>query len=167
MAPIVHRMGLGMTPPDTTLSLLRVRLGDAVLALPAMAVREVVRAVAIAPLPGAPSIIEGAVNLRGALVPVIDVRGRLRLPPRPIDPDQFLVILQAGSRTVAVRVDEVEDLVDVDAMGIERTGTLSPALEGLAGLSARADGVLVIFDPAAFVSQAESQALDAALAALA
>jgi purine-binding chemotaxis protein CheW len=154
-----------MTPPDTILSLLRVRLGDAVLALPATAVREIVRAVAITALPGAPAIIEGAVNVRGALVPVIDVRARLRLPARALDPDQFLVMLQAGDRTVALRVDEVDDLVDVSPREIEGTGTLSPAMQGLAGLSARADGMLVIYDPAAFVSQAESQALDAALAA--
>ena len=156
-----------MTPPDTTLSLLRVRLGDAVLALPATAVREIVRAVAITPLPGAPAIIEGAINVRGALVPVLDIRGRLKLPARPLDPDQFLVMMHAGARTVALRVDEVDDLVEVDAHGIERTSTLSPALQGLAGLSARADGVLVIYDPAAFVTAAESQALDAALAATA
>ncbi|MDB4885966.1 MAG: cheW [Gemmatimonadetes bacterium] len=154
-----------MTPPDTILSLLRVRLGDAVLALPATAVREIVRAVAITALPGAPAIIEGAVNVRGALVPVVDVRARLRLPARALDPDQFLVMLQAGDRTVALRVDEVDDLVDVSPREIEGTGTLSPAMQGLAGLSARADGMLVIYDPAAFVSQAESQALDAALAA--
>jgi purine-binding chemotaxis protein CheW len=154
-----------MTPPDTTLSLLRVRLGDAVLALPATAVQEIVRAVAITALPGAPAIIEGAVNVRGALVPVVDVRARLRLPARALDPDQFLVMLQAGDRTVALRVDEVDDLVDVSPREIEGTGTLSPAMQGLAGLSARADGMLVIYDPAAFVSQAESQALDAALAA--
>ena len=154
-----------MTPPDTILSLLRVRLGDAVLALPATAVREIVRAVAITPLPGAPAIIEGAINVRGALVPVLDIRGRLQLPARPLDPDQFLVMMQAGARTLALRVDEVDDLVEVDADGIERTSALSPALRGLAGLSARADGVLVIYDPAAFVSAAESEALDAALAA--
>jgi purine-binding chemotaxis protein CheW len=136
------------------------------LALPALAVREIVRAVAITPLPGAPAILEGALNVRGELVPVIDVRGRLGLPARALDPDQFIVLLRAGSRTLAVRVDDVDDLVEADASSIARTENLSPALRGLAGLSARPDGVLVIHDPASFVSQAESEAVDAAMAAL-
>ena len=146
---------------DNVTSLLRVRLGDALVGLPARAVREIVRAVAITPLPGAPAIVEGAINVRSELVPVIDVRQRLGFPGKTLDPDEFLVVVQAGSRTLAFRVDDVDDLVDVEA--VETPATLSPTLSGIAGLAARADGVLVIYDPAAFVSQAEAAALDAAL----
>lgn len=153
-----------MSPPEGPISLLLARLGEVTFALPALAVREIVRAVAITPLPGAPAIVEGALNVRGELVPVIDVRGRLGLPARKLDPDQFIVLVRAGSRTLAVRVDDVDDLVEADADSIARSDRLSPALRGMAGLSARPDGVLVIHDPAAFVSQAESGALDAALA---
>jgi purine-binding chemotaxis protein CheW len=150
---------------DDTTSLLRVHLGGAVIGLPASAVREIVRAVAITPLPGAPPIVEGAVNVRGQLVPVVDVRRRLALPPKSLHPDEFLVLLAQGARTLAMRVDDVDDLVAVDAGHIETAGELSPALRGLTGLAARADGVLVIYDPDAFVSQAEAEAIDAALAA--
>jgi purine-binding chemotaxis protein CheW len=148
-------------------SLLRVHLGGALIGLPATAVREIVRAVAITPMPGAPAIVEGTVNVRGQLVPVIDVRRRLALPAKALDPDEFLVVLEQGPRTLAMRVDDVDDLVEVDAAAVEAAGELSPALRGLAGLAARADGVLVIYDPGAFVSQAEGEAVDAALAALA
>jgi purine-binding chemotaxis protein CheW len=151
--------------PNTLTSLLRVRLGGAVLGLPARAVREVVRAVAVTPLPGSPAIIEGAVNVRGQIVPVIDVRARLSLPARSLDPDEFLVVFHAGARTLALRVDEVDDLVDVDDAAVEDSAALSPTLRGLAGLAAGGDGVLVIYDPAAFVSQAEMEAIGAALAA--
>jgi purine-binding chemotaxis protein CheW len=151
--------------PEHLTSLLRVRLSDALIGLPASAVREVVRAVAITPLPGAPAIIEGAVNIRGQLVPVIDVRQRLSLPPRALDPDQFLVILETGARILAIRVDDVDDIVDVDTNRIESSIELSPALQRMDGLAARADGVIVIYDPGAFVSQAELEALDAAIAA--
>ncbi|MEO8561278.1 MAG: chemotaxis protein CheW, partial [bacterium] len=69
---------------DNTISFLRVRLGGATIGLPAAAVREIVRAVAITPLPGAPDIVEGAVNVRGRLVPVIDVRRLLGFPARQL-----------------------------------------------------------------------------------
>ena len=156
-----------MPPNDAITSFLRVRLGGATLALPALMVREILRAVAITPLPGSHAIIEGAVNVRGRLVPVIDLRERLSMPPRPLDPDEFLVVLQTSARTLAVRVEEVDDLVDVADDDVGRPSDLSPALRGLAGVAAREDGVLVLYDPAAFVSQAEAEAIDSALAALA
>jgi purine-binding chemotaxis protein CheW len=146
-------------------SLLRVSLGDVTIGLPAAAVREIVRAVAITPLPGAPSIVEGAVNVRGQIVPVLDVRRRLALPSRPLSPDEFLVLLQIGARVCAMRVDDVDDLVEVPSGELESSGALSPALAGLAGVSARADGVLVIYDPVAFLTQAEAAAVDVALGA--
>jgi purine-binding chemotaxis protein CheW len=150
---------------DSVTSILRVRLGDAAVGLPAMAVQQIVRAVAIVPLPGAPPIVEGAVNVRGSVVGVLDVRARLGLPARPLDPDQFLVLVTAGSRTLAIRVDEVDDLLDVPDGEMSEQGELSPALRRLSGLAARPDGVLAIYDVEAFVSQAEAEALDAALAA--
>src|SRR6478609_202733 len=68
---------LGRMPLSTsTLSILLARIHDTQIGLSAAAVREIVRAVAIAPLAGAPGVIEGAVNLHGRIVPVIDVRLR-------------------------------------------------------------------------------------------
>ena len=145
-------------------SILLVRLGETVVGLPATAVHEIVRAVAIGALPGAPPIVEGALNLRGRLVPVVDVRARLGLAASPLDPDQFLVVLALGDRLAALRVDDVDDLVELEAGAVASPVTLSPALRGLAGLAARADGSLVVYDPAAFVTQAEGEAVDAALA---
>lgn len=144
---------------------LRVRLGGGIVGIPAFAVQEIVRAVAISALPGAPPIIEGAVNVRGRLVPVLDLRRRLALPARALDPDELLVVLAVGDRHIALRVDDVDDVVEVPDDSVDSAEALSPALRGLAGLSARADGVLVIHDPAAFIGQAETERLDAALAA--
>jgi purine-binding chemotaxis protein CheW len=154
-------------PFDSTTSFLRVRLGDATIGLPTAAVREIVRAVAITHLPAAPSIIEGAVNVRGELVPVVDVRRRLALSPKALHPDECLVIVRLGTRVFAMRVDDVDDLIDVDTSAIAASGSLSPALEGLATLTARPDGLLVMYDPAAFLTHAELDALDRAIAAAA
>lgn len=159
MGPIVHTQRCAL-PPGLT-SLLRVRFGGVTVGLPVTAVREVVRAVSITPVPGAPVIVEGAVNIRGQLVAVIDVRGRLAIPPRALDPSEFFVVLVRAGRALAFRVDDVDDLVDVDT--IEAAAELSPALRGLAGLAARPDGLLVIVDPDAFVSQAEMDALETAI----
>ena len=127
--------------------------------LSANAVRDIVRSVAIAPLPGAPPIIEGAINLRGRIVPVVDLRSRLELPALANAPDQFLVILETSDRFIAIRVDDVDDITDVSTAGLETQAGLSPVIQRLSGVAATADGALVIYDADAFLTQAERDAL--------
>lgn len=123
----------------------------------------------ISPLPGAPVIVEGIVNVHGTIVPVFDLRTRLGLPARTIDPSQHLVILTTGNRPSAVRVDAAEDFLSIADADI----TISLADAGLggagaphvAGIAATADGTTIIYDLAAFLSSSESETLGAALAA--
>ena len=127
--------------------------------LSANAVRDIVRSVAIAPLPGAPPIIEGAINLHGRIVPVVDLRSRLDLPALANAPDQFLVILETSDRFIAIRVDDVDDITDVSTAGLETQAGLSPVIQRLSGVAATPDGALVIYDADAFLTQAERDAL--------
>lgn len=82
--------------------------------LPAAAIRELLRAAAIVPLAEAPGV-EGALNLHGAVVPVIDVRGRLHLPPKPLEPSDQFVVVAIDSRLAVLRVDETLELVRLGA----------------------------------------------------
>lgn len=150
-----------MTAETTTLSFLLARLAGAQIGFSASSVREVVRSVTIAPLLGTPAIIEGAVNFRGRIVPVVNVRERLSLAALANAPDQFLVILDVNDRLIAVRVDDVEDLVEVPTSELEAPRELSPVVERVAGVAATDSGALVIYDAEAFLTQAEQQALDA------
>lgn len=141
------------------------RIGEARLAVEARAVEEIHRAVLVAPLPGAPSVVEGTVVVRGAVLPVVDLAARLGLPPRPrLSPDEHLVVLHARGRRVAVRVDDAESLEEVDESAIARGDALVRAARTVAGVVTLADGTVTLHDPAAFLSQAEQEALDRAMA---
>jgi purine-binding chemotaxis protein CheW len=134
-------------------------------AIPVVQVREIVRAVAITRLPGAPSVIEGVVNLRGTLTPVFDLRRRFGLPLREISLSDLLVVAHAGRRTAMLRVDGALGVRAVDQLqldGAEDLVARSPFISGLAKLP---DGVVLIHDVEAFLSESESDALDEALAA--
>ena len=150
-----------MTSESTTLSILLARLAGAQIGFSANSIREVLRSVTIAPLLGTPRIIEGAVNFRGRIVPVVNVRERLSLPVLANAPDQFLVILEVRERLIAVRVDDIEDVVELDASELETPSGVSPVIERLAGIAATASGALVIYDADAFLTQAERDAIDA------
>jgi len=134
-------------------------------ALPADAVVQVVRVVASAPLPGAPEMVEGVINARGSIVPVLDVRARLGLPAAEVDPDQHLILARAGPRVVALRVDRAMALLTIPAGAIEPIERVAPGTRLVAGVARLPDGVLVIHDLERFLSLDEGARLDAALAA--
>ena len=131
----------------------------------AASVHEVCQSATIAPLPWAPSAIEGILDVRGTLVPVFDVRSRLGLPPRAQALDDHLIVASAGERIAVIRVDRALDLVLVPAREIQAAGQLDVGLTHVAGVARLPDGLVVIHDLAAFLSPAESNQLAAALEA--
>lgn len=147
----------------TVAQLLVCHLGAQRVAWPVDAVVEVVRAVAITRLPGAPPALEGVINVRGALVPVLDLRARFGLATPPLDPDEQMVLVRAGARTVACRVDRVDGLLELPEGAVAAPHGLTAATRGLAGVAPTGDGVAVVYDPNAFLAEQEARALEAAL----
>lgn len=146
------------------IDLLIAQLGDRRIALPADIVRHIDRAASITPLPAAPPIVEGVLNMRGSLMPVLDLRRRFSMAAVPLDPDQHFIIAEAGSRTVALRVDRVLDVVQIASDSFEPAEHVIPGVRHAVALARLPDGVLVIHDLEYFLSLDEAQALDEALA---
>jgi purine-binding chemotaxis protein CheW len=125
-------------------------------------VRELLRAVAVVPLPAAPRIVEGVINLRGRVVPVLDIRRRFGLPGKPLEPSDHLIVAAAGARLVAIRADRALDLAVIDRADVS-AGELRT--DHVAGVARLADGLAVIHDLATFLDADEGAALDHALSA--
>lgn len=149
---------------ESPIEILTFDLDRRVFGLPAGIVLEITRLPHAAALPKAPPIIEGVINLRGRLVPVLDLRQRFGLPSRAASLDQHLVVARAGNRVVALRVDRATDLVRVDDSAIEPPGTVAPGVEYTAGLARLPGGVLVIQDLDRFLALDEGRQVDHALA---
>ncbi|HEY5061006.1 MAG TPA: chemotaxis protein CheW [Gemmatimonadaceae bacterium] len=144
--------------------LLRFRLDAHQYGIASDSVVEIVRAVAITPLPGAPSVVEGVIDVRGTIVPVFDLRARFSIPSKALEPSDQFILARTPSRIAALHVDRVEDLVDVDGAAMS---DLSPALSGtshLAGIATLPDGLVLIHDVETFLSRAEADCLATALA---
>ena len=133
--------------------------------LPIVDVRELVRAVMITPLPNAPAVIEGVVNVRGLVLPVLNVRARFRLPARPLDPSDHFIVASAGPRRVILHVDGATHLALVDEASVQPPETLGPSGTYVAGVARLEDGLVLIHDLATFLSAAEAASLDEALRA--
>ncbi len=99
-----------------------------VCALPLADVQEIVEYHAITRVPGAPKFVLGVFNLRGNVVPVIDLASRLGLSPRPIDKRACLIVLKAFEQeedtVVAVLVDSVEQVLEPGDIELEPVPTL-------------------------------------------
>ena len=126
---------------------------------------EIVRAVAITPLPGVPVVIEGVIDVRGVIVPVFDLRNRFELPPRRLEPSHRFILVRTLSRLAALHVDDVLDLVDVADHSTSDLQQAVPGVRHIAGVATLPDGLVLIHDVETFLSHAESEALDSVLAA--
>lgn len=71
------------------------------------------------PLPHAPAYVLGMINLRGAVLPVLDLSSRLGLPPRSPDVSSVVVVAELGDRPVGLLVDAVCDIITVDRAQIQ------------------------------------------------
>ncbi|HVY62409.1 MAG TPA: chemotaxis protein CheW [Planctomycetota bacterium] len=139
-------------------------------ALLAQDVVEVQRAVAAARLPAGPAIVEGVIDLRGKVVPVLDVRLRLGLPARALSPADHLIVTRVaasgGPRVVALRVDQGLELASVPAAAIEDARAAVPGARHVAGVAKLPDGLVLIHDLRGFLSLDEERSIDAAIAAV-
>ncbi len=161
---------MGSTGLQTSESLVVFDVDGRRFGLGVSSVQRVLRAVALTPLPGAPDVVLGLVNVRGAVVPVFNVRRRLGIPEREIRPSDHLLVVQAGPRTVALLVDAVRHAVAWEGTGAVAANTLLPGLEhaasgqGIEGVVKLDGGIVYIYDVAKFLSMEEAASLDSALA---
>jgi purine-binding chemotaxis protein CheW len=136
-------------------------------ALTATDVIEIQRAVAMVRLPRCPAIVEGAINVRGHLLAVLDVRSRFGMAPDPLAPSNHFVLARLtraqSVRAVAIRVDRALDLVTVSRDRIDDGRSAIPGLELVAGIAKLDDGLIVIHDLDAFLSLEEAQDVERAL----
>lgn len=84
-------------------------------ALPVPNVQEIIRMVGISPIPGQRDDLEGTINLRGRMVPVVDLRKRFGIEDPPYEVRTRILIIGFGGKPLGLIVDDVLDVVEVAA----------------------------------------------------
>src|SRR5688572_17613003 len=97
------------------------------------AVERVVRSVFVTPLPKAPEIVLGVIDVGGEVVPVVDVRRRFRLPTREVGLTDQLVLARTARRRVALIVDRVAGVELADPAAFTNADVLPPESDYVAG----------------------------------
>ena len=135
-------------------------LADGRYAVSLAAVDEIVRAVAVVPLPGAPALVEGIVDVHGEVAAVIDLRRAFDLPARPPLALDHFVVVRTPARLLVLRVDRVTGVTAVDPPDRVPAAVATASLEGSVRL---ADGLVLVHDVDRLVSSVEGATLDALL----
>lgn len=127
------------------------------------AVDNVVRAVAITPLPQAPDIVLGVVNVRGRVIPVINMRRRFRLPERGIVLTDQLVIAHTARRPVALVADAVSNILQYPEEDIVEAQSILADAEYIEGVVRLNGSLILIHNLDTFLSLEEETSLDRAI----
>jgi len=100
------------------------------------------------PVPLAPEVVEGLINLRGQIVTAVDMRRRLGLQPRPEGQMPMNTVVRTAGGAVSLLVDEIGDVVEVDAGTFEQTpDNVEPAArELLKGVYKLKERLLLVLD---------------------
>ncbi len=112
-------------------------------------VREIVRMQPITPVPSAPEHVQGVVNLRGQVIPVIHLAKRLGLPVQPETPATRIIVAQAGQDTIGMVVDSVVKVSHIPGDDIEVPEALAregASLAYIVGIAKMEDGLITLID---------------------
>lgn len=109
-----HNNTPGAAPPIVEREFLTFRLGAEEYGVDILKVQEIRGYDAVTRIPDTPDFIKGVVNLRGAIVPVVDLRIKLRLGSAEYNSFTVMVVLNLARRIVGVVVDSVSDVIQLE-----------------------------------------------------
>jgi purine-binding chemotaxis protein CheW len=137
------------------------RIGAEMYALGIMSIKEIIRPQKLTTIPKAPAFIEGVINLRGAVLPVVDLRRRFD-QPLVMDRRTRIIIAVVHGMIVGLVVDEVAEISRHSRQDIQPP---PPFVQGggsefFLGVCRRGDDLVMVLDPEMLLSSGERVALD-------
>lgn len=147
------------------LSLTCFNIGDDLYAVDIMRVKEIIRPQKMAGLPKAPLFVEGVINLRGTVIPVVDMRKRFGLPPRDAALVGKLLIVAIGRRNVGLVVDDVTEIISVPVKDIKPPPDVVQGVgaEYLIGVCLVRDAMVMLLNLDRVLNPDETRELDVSL----
>lgn len=142
--------------------LITFRISDQMFGVDIMAIREIRAWTPLTRLPRVPAYVAGVVNLRGAVLPVIDLSVRLGWPETAATPRNPIIVTEFGGQLRGLIVHDVNDIISIDIATLQRPDAvtndeISNYLEGVAPLD---DEMVMVLDLARLMA-ADEQALAA------
>jgi purine-binding chemotaxis protein CheW len=149
------------TPAGQEEQLVVFRLGEDFFAMLIANVNEIIRLQKITPVPKAPPFVEGVTNLRGRVIPVIDLRARFGIAPKMDGHMARIIVVEQGERLLGMIVDAVDEVLTVPEDAIEPVDEMVVSVDSqfLSGIVRLEDRLIILLDQEQVLSAGEFSAL--------
>lgn len=141
------------TYADREMQLVIFKLGREDYGISILQVQEIKRILDITRVPNSPDFIKGVINLRGSVLPVIDLKKRLQLPPADYTEDTRIIIVKVEEIVVGLIVDAVSEVTTLSSENIEPPTTVVGGVSAqyLSGVGKQEDNLLILLNLTAIV----------------
>lgn len=151
-----------VTHTDDLLQLVSFVVEDEEFGVNILKVQEIIRPMAITRVPNAPSFVEGVINLRGRIIPVVDLRKRFGFPPREHDKSTRIVVVELREKVIGFMTDAVKEVIRIERSVMEPPPDLAIGIDAnyIQSVAKLDDRLLIMLDLDAVITQEESEALE-------
>ncbi|MEI7812366.1 MAG: chemotaxis protein CheW [Ignavibacteria bacterium] len=120
-------------------------------------VQEINRMFQITKVPNSPSYVDGVINLRGRVIPVIDLRTKLGLSRKPHDKDTRIIVVDLSGKTIGFIVDKVKEVLRIPSNIIEPPPSIASGIntEYITAVGKLEDRLLILLDLEKIISGEE------------
>ena len=127
-------------------------------------VHEIIRLQSVTKVPRAPAFVEGVINLRGKVIPVVDLRRRFGLPTADHTRASRIVVVEIGDQVVGIVVDGVSEVLRVNSAIVEPPSPVVAGIDSeyLHGIAKLADRLVILLDLDRILAREERRALEVA-----
>lgn len=141
-------------------------IADETYGVPITMVTEIVGIQRVMSVPDVPEYIKGVINLRGKVIPLMDVRVRFGMEEREYDERTVVIVLEVANAPVGLIVDGVSEVIDIPDEKVGRSGVhgSNGSSSVVSGLGHVEDRVAILLDVSVLVSDMEIDAPEAATA---
>jgi purine-binding chemotaxis protein CheW len=140
--------GMQTTVSDELLQLVSFKIGDEEFGVDILKVQEIIRMIEVTRVPNAPEYVEGIINLRGKVMPVVDLRKRLGMSAKGNDKQTRIIVVELSGKTVGFLVDAVREVLRIPTSVTEPPPSLATGInaEYIMAIGKLGDRLLTLLD---------------------
>lgn len=143
------------------LHLVSFQLGEELFAVSITAIQEIIRLTHIVKIPQSFDFVEGVINLRGRIIPVIDLRKRFGMKPSSPGPQTRIIVAELKGMIAGLQVDAVCEVLRIEHSSFEETPSFISSVNQrfVSGIVKHGEKILIVLDPDKLLSPDETQVL--------
>lgn len=144
-APAQRSLG---AEPESSIQLVSFRLAEEEYGIEINKVREIILVGEITEVPQTPAYVNGLINLRSSVIPIVDLKLRFGLPEAPLTDETRIVVVNVRGKTIGIIVDAVSEVLRITQSEISAPPPTVAGLgqEYLTGLANLSDRLLILLD---------------------